>query len=120
MAVQLPPEEGMERFRIQLGNNEGVKPGNIVGAIANEADINSKFIGRIAIFDSYSTVDLPFGMPEDILRVLQRARIGSKAMKLQKIEGATPQASAPQKTKRRGAETRKQDQHKASAANANL
>ncbi len=120
MAMQLPPEEGMERFRIQLGNNEGVKPGNIVGAIANEADINSKFIGRISIFDSYSTVDLPFGMPEDVLRVLQRARIGSKAMKLQKIADTTSQPSIPQKTKRRSADTRKQEQIKTPGISANL
>lgn len=122
-AVQLPPEDGMERFRIQLGNNEGVKPGNIVGAIANEADISSKHIGRIDIFDSYSTVDLPFGMPEDILRILQRARIGSKAMKLQKIgEGSTtpPQTSRPQKAKRRPVDTRQQAQHKALPPNASL
>ncbi|MCP4337923.1 MAG: DEAD/DEAH box helicase [Desulfobulbaceae bacterium] len=123
MSVQLPPEEGMERFRIQLGNNEGVKPGNIVGAIANEADISSKHIGRIDIFDSYSTVDLPFGMPEDILRILQRARIGNKAMKLQKIGEASstpPQTSRPQKTKRRPVETRKQSQHKTLPPNARL
>lgn len=110
MAVQLPPEEGMERFRIELGNDQGVKPGNIVGAIANEADINSKFIGRIAIYDSYSTVDLPFGMPEDILRVLQRARIGSKAMKLQKIsdDASIPApGAAVQKPKRKSAEPKK-------------
>lgn len=124
MAVQLPPEDGMERFRIQLGNNEGVKPGNIVGAIANEADISSKHIGRIDIFDSYSTVDLPFGMPEDILRILQRARIGNKAMKLQKIGEASstppPQSSRPQKNKRRPVEARKQAQHKALTPNASL
>jgi ATP-dependent RNA helicase DeaD len=110
MAVQLPPEEGMERFRIELGNDQGVKPGNIVGAIANEADINSKFIGRIAIYDSYSTVDLPFGMPEDILRVLQRARIGSKAMKLQKIsdDASIPApGAAVEKLKRKSAEPKK-------------
>ncbi len=120
MAMQLPPEEGMERFRIQLGNNEGVKPGNIVGAIANEADINSKYIGRIAIFDSYSTVDLPFGMPEDILRVLQRARIGSKAMKLQKIAGTTPADSPTPKAKRKTIETRKKDRPQQPAAGTSL
>lgn len=122
MAMQLPPEEGMERFRIQLGNNEGVKPGNIVGAIANEADISSKYIGRIAIFDNYSTVDLPFGMPEDVLRVLQRARIGNKAMKLQKIgtDAPPPQPSEPQKAKRRTIETRKKEQTKAFPGSATL
>jgi ATP-dependent RNA helicase DeaD len=123
MAVQLPPEEGMERFRIELGNDQGVKPGNIVGAIANEADINSKFIGRISIFDNYSTVDLPFGMPEDILRVLQRARIGAKTMNLQRIEAATSsssQAPLPKKPQRRKVESRKKDQHQDLSSNASL
>lgn len=123
MALQLPPDEGMERFRIQLGSNEGVKPGNIVGAIANEADISSKYIGRISIFDSYSTVDLPFGMPEDILRVLKRARIGNKAMKLQKIGESTntpPETSSPQKPKRRQVETRKKDHRKVLPSSATL
>jgi len=121
-AVQLPPEEGMERFRIELGNNQGVKPGNIVGAIANEADINSKFIGRISIFDTYSTVDLPFGMPEDILRTLQRARIGNKAMKLQKIAEGTagPQPSRAPKTKTRTGETKRKSYSKSHPTNASL
>jgi ATP-dependent RNA helicase DeaD len=94
MAVQLPPEEGMERFRIELGNNQGVKPGNIVGAIANEADINSRHIGRISIYDSYSTVDLPYGMPDDVLRVLHKARVGSKQLNIQRI-GESTEVPAP-------------------------
>jgi len=121
MAIQLPPEEGMERFRIELGNDQGVKPGNIVGAIANEADINSKYIGRIAIYDSYSTVDLPFGMPDDILRILQRARIGSKQMRLQKVSDDTsPHSPSPssQKPRRRSGGTRKIVPRKEPAANA--
>jgi len=99
-----------------------VKPGNIVGAIANEAEINSKYIGRIAIFDDYSTVDLPFGMPDDILRILQRARIGSKAMKLQKlVDDTTPaQPAPPQKPKGRIGDTRKKDQRKELSSNAGL
>jgi ATP-dependent RNA helicase DeaD len=94
--IQLPPEEGMERFRIELGSEHGIKPANIVGAIANEADINSRHIGRIAIYDSYSTVDLPTGMPDDILRVLHKSRVGSKTLRIQRV-GAdieTPQPPA--------------------------
>jgi ATP-dependent RNA helicase DeaD len=82
--VQLPAEEGMERYRIEIGSEHGIKPGNIVGAIANEADINSRHIGRIAIFDTYSTVDLPSGMPEHVLRLLQKSRVGSKMLRLQR------------------------------------
>ncbi len=121
IAVQLPPEDGMERFRIELGNEHGVKPGNIVGAIANEADINSKYIGRISIYDNYSTVDLPFGMPDDILRVLQRARIGSRQLKLQKIEeNFSEPASVSPKTRGRNGETRKKRQPKSLSSNATV
>ena len=94
--IQVPPEEGMERYRIELGSEHGIKPGNIVGAIANEADINSRFIGRIAIFDTYSTVDLPFGMPDDTLRLLHKSRVGNKTLKLQRMveAGDTPEYPA--------------------------
>lgn len=93
--VQLPPEEGMERFRIELGLEHGIKPANIVGAIANEADINSRHIGRIAIFDSYSTVDLPCGMPDDILQILHKSRVGSKTLRIQRIGAGIETTQAP-------------------------
>ena len=82
--AQLPPEEGMERYRIEVGKNHGVKPGNIVGAIANEADISSSHIGRITLFDTHSTVDLPFGMPADIFRLLKKVWINNRPLKIQK------------------------------------
>ena len=85
-ALQLPPEEGMERFRIEVGRDQGIKPSNIVGAIANEADISSKHIGRISIYGNHSTVDLPYGMPQDVLRILHRVRVGSRAMKISRID----------------------------------
>ncbi len=50
---------GTQTFRIEVGKSHGVKPGNIVGAIANEASLDSKYIGRIEIYDDYSTLDLP-------------------------------------------------------------
>ena len=76
------PEEGLSRYRLEVGEMHGVRPGNIVGAIANEADIDSKFIGRVSIFDEFSTVDLPKGMPRAMRKVLYNARINGKAMKL--------------------------------------
>lgn len=84
MAVQLPPDEGMERFQLAVGNSHGVKPSNIVGAIANEADISSKYIGRISIYDAYSTVDLPYGMPDDVLNLLQRVRVGGQMLRIRR------------------------------------
>ena len=91
------PDHGMERYRIEVGHDDGIKPGNIVGAIANEADIDSKHIGRIEIFENFSTVDLPFGMPFKTLKVLQRARIYGKMLKMQKAEnGAETASDSPQ------------------------
>ncbi|HKJ64852.1 MAG TPA: DEAD/DEAH box helicase [Desulfopila sp.] len=75
-------EESLTRYRLEVGEMHGVKPGNIVGAIANEADIDSRYIGRVSIFDEFSTVDLPKGMPRAIQKVLYNARINGKSMRL--------------------------------------
>ncbi len=78
------PEAGMETFRIELGHAHGVQPGNIVGAIANEADIESRYIGRIDIRDAYSLVDLPLGMSKPLLEHLKRVRIAGQPMRIQR------------------------------------
>jgi ATP-dependent RNA helicase DeaD len=112
-ALQLPPEEGMERFRIEVGRDQGIKPSNIVGAIANEADISSKHIGRISIYDSHSTVDLPYGMPQDVLRILHRVRVGSRSMKLSRIDiQAAPTAQNDTKENTPTKRTRRKGQRK--------
>ena len=64
-------DAGMQTFRIEVGYDHGVKPGNIVGAIANEAGLDSKNIGRIEIFEDHSLIDLPDGMPPDIMTHLK-------------------------------------------------
>jgi ATP-dependent RNA helicase DeaD len=61
------------RYRIEVGREHGVQPGNIVGAIANEAGIDAAHIGRIEIFDHHSIVGLPDGMPRDIYQRLRKA-----------------------------------------------
>ena len=75
-------EEGMERYRLEVGHNHNVKPGNIVGAIANEAGIESKHIGRINIFDDYSVVDLPAGMPKEIFQHLKDTYVAGRKIQL--------------------------------------
>jgi ATP-dependent RNA helicase DeaD len=64
---------GYVRYRVEVGREHGVQPGNIVGAIANEANIDSAHIGLIKIFDSHSTVDLPEGMPDATFQRLRKA-----------------------------------------------
>ena len=77
-----PPEAGKDRYRIEVGWNDGVKVGNIVGAIANEGSIAGEYIGPIKIYDSYATVDLPEGMPREIYNTLQRTRVAGKPMEI--------------------------------------
>ena len=90
------PDHGMERFRIEVGLNQGVKPGNIVGAIANEADLSSKHIGRISIFDDHSTVDLPAGISEETLTLLKKVRVAEKQLKISRLNEANNQFHQPQ------------------------
>jgi len=69
------PEKGMQRYRLEVGESHGVKPGNIVGAIANELGLESEFIGRVKILDNHSTVDLPEGMPKAIFNDLKQVQV---------------------------------------------
>jgi ATP-dependent RNA helicase DeaD len=80
-------ETGMDRFRIEVGHQHKVKPGNIVGAIANEADIDSKYIGRINIFEEYSLVDLPENMPKELLRELKNVRVAGQRLSITQLRG---------------------------------
>ena len=82
-----PLEPGMDRFRIEVGHAHKVKPGNIVGAIANEADIDSKYIGRINIFDDYSLVDLPENMPKELLTELRKVRVAGQRLNITLLGG---------------------------------
>jgi ATP-dependent RNA helicase DeaD len=89
-APRQAPEVGMETFRIEVGHQHGVKPGNIVGAIANEADLESRYIGRIDIRDSYTLIDLPEGMPHELMEHLRRVRVAGQQLKISRDTGAPP------------------------------
>ena len=84
------PEEGMQRFRIEVGHVHGAKPGNIVGAIANEANINSKHIGAIEIYDNFSTVDLPEGMPKETRDTLLGTRVAGQRLNIREWSDTPP------------------------------
>ncbi|WP_250459805.1 DEAD/DEAH box helicase [Microbulbifer litoralis] len=94
-----PPDEGMERFRIEVGRENNVRPGNIVGAIANEVDLDSSYIGRIEIYPEYTTVDLPEGMPKEIFQHLKKVRVAGREMKISRFDakvGGKPKKRKPQ------------------------
>ena len=77
-----PPEDNMMRYRVEVGYRDRVKPGNLVGAIANESGLQGRMIGRIQIFDSHSLVDLPKGMPEDVYNALRRLKVMNRELQI--------------------------------------
>ena len=91
----------MVSYRIEAGDTHGVKPGDIVGALANEAGIDGEHIGHIDIHDNYSTVDLPDGMPKEIFQHLKRVRVRQQAMNISISSGS----SEPQRGRKKSRKT---------------
>ncbi len=83
-------EAGMERYYIGLGRMHDIQPKDIVGAIANEADISSQYIGRIKLFDHFSYVELPEGMPAEVLQTLQSMRIRNQPSRFRLMTDEPP------------------------------
>jgi len=95
------PEKGMERFRIEVGYDHDVKPGNIVGAIANESGLDSQHIGHIDIHTDHSFVDLPKGMPKEIFQDLRKAWVCGQRLNLSPVEERRRKKRARPKTKKK-------------------
>jgi ATP-dependent RNA helicase DeaD len=68
-------EEGMERLFLRVGRRDGVGPRDIVGAIANEANIPGRAIGSIDIYDNFSFVEIPKADARRVVDALRRATI---------------------------------------------
>ncbi|HEX7816948.1 DEAD/DEAH box helicase [Dyella sp.] len=90
-------EQGMKTYRVEVGHDHGVKPGNIIGAIANEAGLESQFIGRLSIRGDYSLLDLPDGMPAEIFQHLQKVWVSQQQLRIREWDGqeTTSSDSAP-------------------------
>jgi ATP-dependent RNA helicase DeaD len=92
------PEVPMERFRIEVGYADGVRPGHIVGAIANEAELESEYIGHIEIHDDFSTVDLPADMPKPVFSHLKKVWVCQRPLNISRFSGDSgPQPKRPSK-----------------------
>ncbi|CAB1367836.1 DEAD/DEAH box helicase [Denitratisoma oestradiolicum] len=88
---------GLARYRIEVGRNHGVTPKNIVGAIANEANIESRYIGQIDLFDEFSTVELPDTLSADVLGVLKRVRVQGRPLEIVLDHGDQAASRPPRK-----------------------
>ncbi|MDF7667123.1 DEAD/DEAH family ATP-dependent RNA helicase [Orbaceae bacterium ESL0727] len=85
----------MDLYRIEVGKEQGVDVRHIVGAIANEGDISSRYIGNIKLYENYSTVELPKDMPNEMLKHFERVRVLNVPMRMSLVKGA----AAPSTTK---------------------
>ncbi|WP_133879698.1 DEAD/DEAH box helicase [Panacagrimonas perspica] len=92
-----------ETYRVEVGEQHGIKPGNLVGAIANEAGLDGANIGKIVINADHSLVDLPVGMPKKIFRDLQKVWVAGQQLRISRVEGgpARPGGKPPHKGPRR-------------------
>ncbi len=81
-APAIEPRGALKPFRIAVGRDHEASPREIVGAIANEAGLASRFIGRIELFDQYSTVELPEDLPAAVLDVLRKTRVKQRALEI--------------------------------------
>ena len=91
-----PSQAGMDTYRVDVGKVHNVQPGNIVGAIANEAGLDSRLIGRIEIQDNYSLVDLPEGMPKEIFKELKNVWVVGRKLNISHADD-TEERPAPHK-----------------------
>ena len=79
--------EGFDRYRLDVGRQDGAGPANFVGAITGETGLQGSDIGRIALHDAYATVDLPEGMPPQVFGLLKNVEVLGKKLNLVKMEG---------------------------------
>ncbi len=95
---EMATEEGMVRYRIEVGHSHKVKPGNIVGAIANEGGIDSKDMGQISIYGDYSLVDLPKGLNKETVNDLKKVWVAGQQLKISRF---SKEANAERVVKRK-------------------
>jgi ATP-dependent RNA helicase DeaD len=72
----------MVKYKLGVGTQHGIQKGDIVGAIANEAGIESKVMGRISLSDDHSFIELPEGMPKDVFKTLQNVKVRGEKLNI--------------------------------------
>jgi ATP-dependent RNA helicase DeaD len=75
-------DANMTTYRIEVGREHGAMPKDIVGAIANEVQLNREQIGHIRLFELFSTVELPTDLPKELLAHLKKVRVKSQRLEI--------------------------------------
>jgi ATP-dependent RNA helicase DeaD len=77
-------DAGMVRLFLNIGKKQGIRPKDIVGAIAGESGLSGKQIGSISTYDSYTFVDVPKGSDKEVLRSMKNVKIRGKAVRMER------------------------------------
>lgn len=99
--VEAPPEDGMVRLFMDVGRKNGLRPTDIVGAIANEAGIPGRSIGAIDIYDHYAFVEIPAEYKDQVLQAMQRTRIRNQRANLRVASAGTDKPDGTESTQPR-------------------
>ena len=85
-----PGSTGFQTFRVEVGEAHGAKPGNLMGAIANEAGLEARQIGRIRVLEQHSLVELPEALPANIIKHLSKVRVAGLMLRIHLAEAMPP------------------------------
>ena len=106
----------MERFRIEVGINHDVKASNIVGAISNEAGVESRYIKNVTIYDDYATLDLPNEMPRNTFNILKKVWVCGKQLNIsylsEKFEPTNKKRNKPPSKKKQHTKSKRKHSRK--------
>lgn len=84
---------GVPRYRVAVGQQHGVQPGAIVGALTNEGGLTGKDLGKIDIFSTFSLVEIPGGLSTEAFDRIGRARVAGRPLRIRVDEG--PRSTRP-------------------------
>ncbi|MCB1188885.1 MAG: DEAD/DEAH box helicase [Leptospiraceae bacterium] len=118
--IEQSTEPGMVRYRIEVGNVHGVKVNNIIRTISSESGLDGSDFGKVNVYEDFSTIDIPEGMPKDVYRNLKKVKIAGQLLKISKVgEDKKPEKRRTQndfpkdkKSKRQSSDNRKKDINK--------
>jgi ATP-dependent RNA helicase DeaD len=94
-AAATPPDGDVRVFRVEVGSAHGIKPGNLVGAIANESGLDARHIGRIEILDRHSLIELPAALSRKTLMHLQTVQVAGQALRIRQGGEMAPRRKNP-------------------------
>lgn len=112
------PDIPMDLYRLAVGESHGAQKGDIVGAIANEANISSQHMGKIRMREDHSFIELPAGMPKDVLKKLRSVWVRGQQLQIS-LEQAENVASGNEPYKRARGEHRRDNKRRSNAHRKN-